>query len=114
MPTRYYISLPDPEGRTRQRRRLRFQRAWRRRSSPRSCRRRCAATALFERWRGAQDDPDAVDETLGATDPQATVSGSQDDLRIDLVATTSIPGSVFKHRLRCWPAVWDSRDVTAG
>jgi len=55
---------------------------------------------LFERWRMKQPDPDAVDPALGATDPSAVVSGQQRDLRVDLVATTSIPGPVFKQRLR--------------
>ena len=56
--------------------------------------------ALFERWRSRQPDPDAVDPALGATDPAAVVSGQQRDLQVDLVATTSIPGPVFKQRLR--------------
>ena len=59
--------------------------------------------ALFQRWRAAQDDP-MRHLRLGATDPAATVTGQQDDLHIDLVATTSLPGNVFKHRLRCWQA----------
>ncbi len=55
---------------------------------------------LFERWRMKQPDPDAVDPALGAIDPSAVVSGQQRDLQVDLVATTSIPGPVFKQRLR--------------
>ena len=70
---------------------------------------------LFERWRAKQDDPDNVDPGLGATDPDAVVSGQQHDLAIDLVATTSLPGALFKQRLR-WLAGsgWELRDVTAG
>ena len=70
---------------------------------------------LFERWRGKQDDPDEVDPGLGATDPEATVSGQQHDLAIDLVATTSLPGALFTQRLR-WLAGsgWELRDVRAG
>ena len=69
---------------------------------------------LFARWRDAQEDPDAVDEALGATDPRATVTGDQHDLRIDLVATTSVPGSVLRHRLRLLAGNdWQLRDVTA-
>src|SRR5690606_38235598 len=34
--------------------------------------------ALFQRWRGKQDDPDAVPESLAVTDPAATVEGEQD------------------------------------
>jgi hypothetical protein len=70
---------------------------------------------LFDRWRARQEDPDAVDPSLGATDPEATVRGEQHDLAIDLVATTSLPGSVFKQRLRLLAGSgWELRDVTAG
>lgn len=99
MPTRYYLSLPDP--------------AKARGSDPAFSFSAQGADAfaaqledalrsdgLFQRWRAAQDDPDAVDASLGATDPSASVQGQQDDLHIDLVATTSLPGPVFKHRLR--------------
>jgi hypothetical protein len=44
-------------------------------NSRRNCRTRCARPALFERWRGKQDDPDGVDHAMAATDPQATVTG---------------------------------------
>ena len=71
-------------------------------------------TALFDAWRGRQEDPDAVDPSLGATDPSATVSGSQHDLAIDLVVATALPGNVFKHRLRLLAGTgWQLRDVTA-
>lgn len=70
---------------------------------------------LFQRWRSRQEDPDAVDASLGATDPDATVTGEQNDLAIDLVARTSLPGGVFKHRLRLLAGSgWQLRDVTAG
>lgn len=70
--------------------------------------------ALFERWRAGQDDPDEVDPSLGATDPAAVVKGEQDDLHIDLVVTTSIPGNVLKHRLRLLAGSgWQLRDVTS-
>jgi hypothetical protein len=70
---------------------------------------------LFERWLAKQDDPDTVDPGLGATDPAASVRGQQHDLAIDRVATTSLPGAIFKQRLR-WLAGsgWELRDVTAG
>ena len=35
--------------------------------------------SLFERWKAQQDDPDAVDPALGATDPDAVVRGEQDE-----------------------------------
>ena len=69
---------------------------------------------LFQRWRQAQPDPDAVDAGLGASDPAATVTGEQHDLQIDLIAITSIPGSVFKHRLRLLSGnAWELRDVSS-
>ena len=69
---------------------------------------------LFERWRRKQDDPDEIDPALGATDPAASVSGAQKDLRIDLVATTSLPGTLVKQRLRLLAGSgWELRDVTA-
>jgi hypothetical protein len=70
--------------------------------------------ALFQRWCQAQPDPDAVDAGLGASDPAATVTGKQHDLQIDLIAITSIPGSVFKHRLRLLAGnAWELRDVSS-
>lgn len=68
---------------------------------------------LFEAWRAQQDEPDEVDESLGAVDPQAQVRGEQRDLKIDLVATTSISGSVLRHRLRLLAGSgWALHDVT--
>ena len=72
-------------------------------------------TELFDRWRAMQDDPDAVDPGMGAIDPAATVTGKQHDLSVDLVATTDLPGAVFKHRLRVLAGNgWQMRDVTGG
>ena len=72
-------------------------------------------TQLFDRWRALQQDPDAVDPGMGATDPAATVTGKQHDLSVDLVATTDLPGAVFKHRLRVLAGSgWELRDVTSG
>ena len=69
---------------------------------------------LFERWRAAQEDPDGVDPALGATDPSAKVEGRQDDLHVDLIAVTSIPGSVLRHRLRLLAGTaWELRDVSS-
>ncbi|MFC4728342.1 hypothetical protein [Coralloluteibacterium thermophilus] len=68
--------------------------------------------ALFERWRAAQPEPDEVDPTLGATDPEARVTGSQRDLRIELDIRTRLSGDILKQRLR-WLAGngWELRDV---
>lgn len=68
--------------------------------------------ALFQRWLATQDDPDEVDPRLAATDPDASVSGEQDDLHIDLVADTSINGEAFKQRMRLLAGShWQLRDV---
>lgn len=68
---------------------------------------------LFERWRDVQEDPDEVDPALGAVDPGATVTGKQHDLHIDLIAITTIPGSVLRHRLRLLAGSgWELRDVS--
>jgi hypothetical protein len=71
--------------------------------------------ALFERWRAKQEDPDEVDMGLAATDPAATVTGEDKHLDVWLVATTSLPGPVFKQRMR-WLAGshWQLSDVKAG
>ncbi|GAA4858399.1 hypothetical protein [Luteimonas vadosa] len=70
--------------------------------------------ALFQRWRATQDDPDAVDPSMGATDPDATVLGEPDDLHADLIVTTTLPGGLFKHRLRLLAGnTWQLRDVSA-
>ena len=70
--------------------------------------------ALFERWRARQEDPDAVDPALGATDAGATVSGTQDDLQVALVVTTALPSSVLRQRLGLLAGGgWQLRDVTS-
>ena len=70
--------------------------------------------ALFQAWRAQQEEPDEVDPALGATDPQATVTGAQRHLKIDLLATTSISGNVLRHRLRLLAGNgWALHDVTA-
>lgn len=112
MATRYYISLPDPQ-------RARGGDAFSFQSQgadgfAEELQAALRDTTLFERWRAAQDDPDAVDASLGVTDPAATVKGEQHDLHVDLIATTSIPGSIFKHRLRLLAgSAWELRDVSA-
>lgn len=113
MRARYYIQFPDP--------------AKARGSDPRFAFRAVSAEGfaeelqaalrerrLFDTWRGAQTEPDEVDESLGLLDPNAQVQGEQHDLRIHLVAVTSIPGTVFKHRLRLLAgSQWELHDVTA-
>jgi hypothetical protein len=72
------------------------------------------SSGYFERWRLTQPEPDEVDVALGVTDAQAQVSGQQKDLQIVLIATTSVPGQVLKHRLRLLAGSgWELRDVSA-
>lgn len=112
MATRFYLSIPDPGA-------LRAAGAFAFRSlGPEGLAEELQAAlredTLFQRWRAAQDDPDAVDPGLGATDPAATVRGEQHDLKIDLIAVTSIPGAILKHRLRLLAGSgWQLRDVSA-
>lgn len=69
---------------------------------------------LFDAWRAQQEEPDEVDETLGAIDPSATVAGSQRDLKIDLLATTALSGNILRHRMRLLAGNgWALHDVTS-
>lgn len=112
MATRFYLSIPDPGA-------LGAAGAFAFRSQgaegmAEELQAALREDALFQRWRAAQDDPDAVDPGLGATDPAATVRGEQHDLKIDLIAITSIPGTILKHRLRLLAGSgWELRDVSA-
>jgi hypothetical protein len=112
MATRFYLSIPDPGA-------LRTAGAFAFRSHgaeglAEELQAALREDALFQRWRATQDDPDAVDPALGATDPAASVRGEQHDLKIDLIAVTSISGTLLKHRLRLLAGNgWQLRDVTA-
>jgi hypothetical protein len=114
MRTRYFLRLPDPASARGSEPSLAFRSvgaegmAEELQSALRDAR-------LFDRWRAMQEDPDAVDPGMGATDPEATVEGQQHDLSVELVASTSLPGAVFKHRLRLLAGNgWEMRDVRAG
>jgi hypothetical protein len=112
MAIRYFLILPDPE-----RARAAGEFAFRGQGAEAIAAELQAALrsdGLFERWRVAQHDPDEVDAALGATDLAATVSGEQSDLHIELIAVTSLPSAILKHRLRLLAgAHWQLRDVTA-
>lgn len=114
MATRYYLSIPDAERARGSDADLSFSAI----SSEGFASQLQAALRgdeLFERWRAKQPDPDEVDPMLGATDPAATVQGEQRDLRMDLVVSTVLSGTVLKHRLRLLAGSgWELRDVTAG
>lgn len=113
MAVRYYISLPDPDRARGGDPALSFT-AHGAEEFAAQLQAALQSDGLFQRWRSQQDDPDDVDPGLGLTDPGARVSGQQDDLRIVLLATTSIPGQVLKHRLRLLSgSAWELRDVSA-
>ena len=114
MATRYYLSLPDPARARGTDTRTSFT-AHGAEEFAAQLQDALRTRALFERWQATQDDPEDVDESLAATDPAASVTGEQRDLRIDLVATTTLPASILRHRLRLLAGNgWELRDVTAG
>jgi hypothetical protein len=68
--------------------------------------------ALFERWRAMQADPDEVDMSLGAIDPQASATGKQSSLRADIELVTCLPMRIVKHRLNLLIGPhWTLRDM---
>lgn len=114
MATRYYLRLPDPARARGSDSAFAFHSEG---AGGLASELQAALTgpAFFERWRAAQEDPDGVPSALAGTDPAAKVSGSQHDLAIELVATTSLSGTAFKHRLRLLAGSgWELRDVRAG
>jgi hypothetical protein len=112
MAVRYFLSLPDPA-----RVRAAGEFAFRGQGADAIAAELQAALrsdGLFERWRAVQNDPDEVDPALGETDAAAAVTGAQSDLRIELIAVTSLPSAILKHRLRLLAGThWQLRDVTA-
>ena len=70
--------------------------------------------SLWQRWRAMQPDPDAIDPSLGANDPAATVRATQSNLHTDVVVTTALPHAILKHRLSLLiGAHWSLHDVQA-
>ena len=111
MPTRYYIRLPDPARARGADPALSF-RAQGAEYFAEELQQALRGDALFLRWRDQQDEPDDVDPALGATDPSAIVEGELHNLRTDLIVVTSLPGAVFKQRLRLLAgSAWELRDV---
>ena len=114
MRTRYFLRLPDPAKARGSEPSLAF-RSVGAEGMAEELQTALREARLFERWRALQEDPDAVDPGMGATDAQATVEGKQHDLSVELVASTDLPGAVFKHRLRLLAGSgWELRDVRAG
>jgi hypothetical protein len=69
---------------------------------------------LFQRWRAAQPDPDAVDTSLAITDADAEVHAKVADLHTEVDLVTSLPMSVVRHRLYLLiGSAWQLRDMRA-
>ena len=111
MPMRYYLRLPDPANARGADPDLAF-RSEGAAGFAEELQAALRTPTLFDRWKAKQEEPDDVDPSLGATDPQATVTGEDKHLDVWLVATTSLPGPVFKQRMR-WLAGsnWQLSDV---
>ena len=109
---RYYITLPDPSKARGKDLSLSFT-AHGAEGFAEQLQTALTGAGLFERWRAKQEDPDEVNDAMAATDPRATVSGTQNDLHIDLVVNTVLPGEVLRQRLRLLAGSgWQLRDVT--
>ena len=113
MPTRYYISLPDPTQARGPDEDFAF-RAQGAQAFAEALQDALCGDDLFQRWRAKQEQPDEVDPALGVTDPAATVTGQQDHMHVDLVVTTSLASAILRHRLGLLAGNgWQLRDVTA-
>ena len=113
MATRYYINLPDPARARGNDPEFAF-RAQGAEAFAEELQDALRGDALFQRWRARQEDPDSVDDALGATDASATVVGTQEDLHVGLVVTTALPSSVLRQRLGLLAGSgWQLRDVTS-
>ena len=113
MATRYYITLPDGAKARGSDPSLAFH-AQSAAGFAAELQAALTGDALFEQWRAMQPDPDEIDASLGAIDPEAIVTGDQDHLRVKLVVVSRISGTVLKHRLRLLAGTgWELRDVTA-
>lgn len=109
---RYYLTLPDPE-----KARAAGQFGFRSHGAAgfaEELQDALRTGGVFQKWLATQEEPDDVDPALAATDPDAVVTGSMDNLQIDLQAVTRLSGDVLKHRLRLLAGPhWQLRDVTA-
>ena len=113
MATRYYIRLPEPA----KARGSDFELAFKSEGAEgfaAELENALRTTQLFERWKAKQVEPDDVDQSLAAIDLNASVSATHHDLYIDLVIVTSVPGPVFKHRMKLLAGShWQLSDVKA-
>ncbi len=65
------------------------------------------------RWRAMQESPDEIDPATVAVDPAATVSGSLEAQRSELIVTTNLSHAIVKHRLDLLIGRhWKLRDVS--
>ena len=113
MPTRYYIRLPDPANARGDDADLGF-RSHAAEGFAEELQQALRDGTLFERWRTKQQDPDDVDPALGATDPEASVTGQQNDLHVDLEVITRLPSALLRQRMALLAGHgWQLRDVTA-
>ncbi|MEZ5485556.1 MAG: hypothetical protein R3F01_10420 [Lysobacteraceae bacterium] len=115
MATRYFIRLPEPSAARGSDAELAFS-ANGADAFAEQLQAALRSASLYQRWKAKRpDDDDGDDERedpMATTDPAATVSGEQNGLAIDLAVTTSLAGSVLKHRLRILAgARWELRDV---
>lgn len=70
--------------------------------------------ALWRRWLAMQPDPDAVDPSLGASDPNAVVEAQQSDVHVSVEVRTTLPHAILQHRLTLLVGRhWTLRDVSA-
>lgn len=113
MPTRYYISLPDPANARGTDPSLAFK-SQGAEGLAAELQDALRNDGLFKRWQVQQDDPEDVDPSFGATDADATVQGEQHDLHIDLIVVTSLASAVMRQRLGLLAGHgWQLRDVSA-
>jgi hypothetical protein len=110
-PQRYYLSIGDLSRARGEHAELSFHGA-----SPESFASALQAAlrspALWQRWKALQPDPDAVDPSLGASDPDAQVRAEQSDLHTEIQAVTTLPHAILKHRLNLLAGhVWQLHDV---
>jgi hypothetical protein len=70
--------------------------------------------SLFLRWQAAQEEPDEVDQSLGAIDPDADVTGEERAHGVHVLIRTKLPMAVLRHRLMLMlGANWALTDVQA-
>lgn len=113
MATRYYIRLPEPAKARGSDSDLAFKSEGAEGFSG-ELETALRTTALFDRWKAKQAEPDEIDQSLAAIDVNSTVTATHHDLYIDLVVVTSVPGPVFKQRLRLLAGSnWQLSDVKA-